>query len=202
MCEKTAGDESGRRISRRAGNGEAGRLRSLSRLFDHFATAVTRWTGSPIAFSGACAAILAWASTGPLFGYSEVWQLVVNTGTTIVTFLMVFLIQQAQNKDSRALHVKLDELLVAVKGADVALAEAENLDDDRLLELADAYAARARRLVEHSTQRQRRDRGAEPEGGAARTRLARRPPGARARRHARLCWWQKQYARQRQGGDT
>ncbi|KDD14070.1 low affinity iron permease family protein [Bordetella bronchiseptica] len=202
MREKTAGDDCARRISRRAGNGEPGRQKSLSRLFDHFATAVARWTGSPIAFSAACAAILAWAFTGPLFGYSEVWQLVVNTGTTIVTFLMVFLIQQAQNKDSRALHVKLDELLVTAKGADAALAEAENLDDDRLLELADSYAARARRLVEHSRQRQRRDRGAEPGVGAARTRPARRPARSKGLRHARSPWWQKQAAKQRQGGDA
>ena len=76
----------------------------LSRLFDHFASAVARATGSPLAFGCAVLIILIWAVAGPWTGFSEVWQLVVNTGTTIITFLMVFLIQQNQNKDSRALH--------------------------------------------------------------------------------------------------
>ena len=88
--------------------------------------------GSPWAFCTALAVVLLWAACGPLFGFSETWQLVINTGTTIVTFLMVFLIQSAQNRDSSALHLKLDELVHAVQGARDAVAAAEQLSDDQL----------------------------------------------------------------------
>ncbi len=83
--------------------------------FDRFASRVTRWAGSPIAFAFALASVVVWAALGHLFHYSENWQLVINTGTTIVTFLMVFMIQQSQNKDSIALHLKLNKLLAASK---------------------------------------------------------------------------------------
>src|SRR3546814_6236569 len=99
----------------------------LAHLFDHFASAVARATGSPIAFGCAVLIIVLWAAAGPWSGFSEVWQLVVNTGTTIITFLMVFLIQQNQNKDSRALHVKLDELLMSLKGASDKLVDIEEI---------------------------------------------------------------------------
>jgi len=117
-------------------------------LFDRFAHQVTRRTGSPSAFAVAVAAIVAWAATGPVFGFSETWQLVVNTGTTIVTFLMVFLIQQSQNKDSRAVHVKLDALISAMRGASDKLIDIENLDEEDLQKVAQYYAdlaAKARR---------------------------------------------------------
>ncbi|CAB3628031.1 low affinity iron permease family protein [Achromobacter pestifer] len=117
----------------------------LARFFDHFAAHVTKWAGSPIAFGLALIAVVVWGVSGPAFGYSENWQLVINTGTTIVTFLMVFLIQQTQNKDSEALHLKLDELLIALKGADEGLVDVERLDEDRLLALAAACTKRARR---------------------------------------------------------
>ncbi|MBO1014384.1 low affinity iron permease family protein [Achromobacter sp. SD115] len=117
----------------------------MSRFFDHFAAHVTRWAGSPIAFGLALITVIIWGASGPAFAYSEVWQLVINTGTTIVTFLMVFLIQQSQNKDSEALHLKLDELLIALKGADERLVDAERLDEDKLLALAAACTARARK---------------------------------------------------------
>jgi low affinity Fe/Cu permease len=90
----------------------------VTRAFDIFASAVTRWTGSPVAFGLAVISIVVWAVTGPVFHYSENWQLVINTGTTIVTFIMVFLIQQSQNKDSVALHLKLNELLASHRSAD------------------------------------------------------------------------------------
>jgi low affinity Fe/Cu permease len=106
---------------------------------------VTKWAGSPVAFGIALIAVALWATSGPVFGFSETWQLVINTGTTIITFLMVFLIQQSQNKDSEALHLKLDELLIAVKGADEQLVDAERLDEDKLLALASALTARARK---------------------------------------------------------
>ncbi|NVE26373.1 hypothetical protein B7760_05707 (plasmid) [Burkholderia glumae] len=85
----------------------------ISKAFDVFAAAVTRWAGSPVAFSAAVVTIAAWVVSGPIFHYSDAWQLVINTGTTIITFLMVFLIQQSQNKDSVALHLKLNELLAS-----------------------------------------------------------------------------------------
>ncbi|WP_026641285.1 low affinity iron permease family protein [Bordetella petrii] len=112
---------------------------SAARMFDHFATAVARATGSPIAFGMAVALIVLWAIAGPWAGFSEVWQLVVNTGTTIITFLMVFLIQQNQNKDSRALHVKLDELLMALKGANEKLVDIEEMEEDELDEVVERY---------------------------------------------------------------
>src|SRR4051794_25945481 len=86
---------------------------SFSEMARHAACAV----GSPTAFAVACAAILVWALSGPIFGYSDTWQLVINTGTTIVTFLMVFLVQNTQNRDARALHLKLDELIRSVQDA-------------------------------------------------------------------------------------
>jgi len=111
----------------------------MARMFDRFATTVARATGSPVAFGCAVLIILLWAAAGPWAGFSEVWQLVVNTGTTIITFLMVFLIQQNQNKDSRALHVKLDELLMALKGASEKLVDIEDLDEEELNEIAERY---------------------------------------------------------------
>jgi low affinity Fe/Cu permease len=102
-------------------------------------TRFARWTschaGRPSAFVVAVMIILAWAVTGPMFGYSDTWQLVINTGTTIVTFLMVFLIQNTQNRDSQAIHVKLDELIRAKKGARNSLLNLEDLSDDELEQL-------------------------------------------------------------------
>jgi low affinity Fe/Cu permease len=107
---------------------------------ERFSTAVTRWTGGTSAFIAALAVIVVWAVTGPLFGFSDTWQLVINTGTTIVTFLMVFLIQRAQNKDSRAIHLKLNELVAAVQGASNRLIDAEDLTEDELELLHRFYA--------------------------------------------------------------
>lgn len=134
----------------------AGHANAVSRFFDHFAAHVTKWVGSPIAFGLALITVLIWGASGPVFDYSEVWQLVINTGTTIVTFLMVFLIQQSQNKDSEALHLKLDELLIALEGADERLVDAERLDEDKLLALAAACTARARQERRRRRVRKRR----------------------------------------------
>jgi low affinity Fe/Cu permease len=104
--------------------------------FDRFASAVTRWTGSPLIFALAVLLVLVWGVTGPIFNYSETWQLVINTGTTIVTFLMVFLIQQSQNKDSQAVHLKLDELLKGMENARNDMIDIEDLTEEELKKLA------------------------------------------------------------------
>jgi low affinity Fe/Cu permease len=112
---------------------------SFGRLLERFATGVTRWTGSTSAFALAFGIILTWVLTGPVFGYSDTWQLVINTSTTIVTFLMVFLIQRSQNKDSLALHLKLNELVAAMNGASNRLIEVESLSEDELNVLGRHY---------------------------------------------------------------
>ena len=112
--------------------------------FTRFAKWTARLAGRPPAFVAAVALILAWALTGPLFGFSDTWQLVINTGTTIVTFLMVFLIQNTQNRDSEAIQVKLDELIRAVEGAHNALLDLEELEDEEL----DRIRAKYEKLAE------------------------------------------------------
>ena len=113
--------------------------RRLFHLFDRFAGAATRQAGSPFAFALAVFVVVAWAITGPLFGFSETWQLVINTGTTIVTFLMVFLIQQSQNKDALAVHLKLNELLASHREASNHLVAIEELDEEELRQLVKFY---------------------------------------------------------------
>lgn len=112
----------------------------IGRTLERLATAVTRWTGSTSAFALAFGVILVWGLTGPLFGYSDTWQLVINTSTTIVTFLMVFLIQRTQNKDSLALHLKLNEIVAAVEGASNRLIDVESLTEEELNVLHRHYA--------------------------------------------------------------
>ena len=124
--------------------------------FSRFAQRLSNWAGRPPTFVVALGLILLWAISGPLFDFNDTWQLVINTGTTIVTFLMVFLIQQSQNKDSEALHLKLDELLIALKGADEGLVDAESLDEDKLLALAAACTARARKQHRQRARSRRR----------------------------------------------
>ncbi|MGO4811979.1 low affinity iron permease family protein [Cupriavidus sp. 2MCAB6] len=108
-------------------------------VFDRLAGAATRQAGSPTAFMLAVGVVVAWALTGPVFHYSETWQLVINTGTTIITFLMVFLIQQSQNKDAVAVHLKLNELLASHKEASNMLVSIEELDEDELRQLVTFY---------------------------------------------------------------
>ena len=104
-------------------------MNELFRRFSNFTSAVV---GSPWAFILAVVVVVVWAFTGPMFGYSDTWQLVINTGTTIVTFLMVFLIQNTQNRDAKAIHLKLDELIRAVSGARNGMVDLENLTDEQL----------------------------------------------------------------------
>ena len=124
-----------------------GRTRTTN-AFERFAQSMTRWTGSTGTFLGAVGIVLAWGLTGPLFGYSDTWQLVINTSTTIVTFLMVFLIQRTQNKDSLAMQIKLNELVACKKGASNRLLNAEDLTEEELHTLHRHYA----RLVELARQ--------------------------------------------------
>jgi low affinity Fe/Cu permease len=112
------------------------------------AAAVTRWAGGSWGFGSALAAIVLWAASGPLFQWSDTWQLVINTGTTIVTFLMVFLIQRTQNKDGMAIQLKLNELVAAMQGASNRLIDVEDLSEQELKSLHAHY----RRLVEMSRQ--------------------------------------------------
>jgi low affinity Fe/Cu permease len=107
--------------------------------FTRFAKWTARMSGRPAAFIGAVAIIVIWAALGPLFGFSDTWQLVVNTATTIVTFLMVFLIQNTQNRDSDAIQVKLDELIRATKGCHTALLDLEELEDKELDRIRQEY---------------------------------------------------------------
>jgi low affinity Fe/Cu permease len=114
-------------------------------FFGRFATGAARAMGHPLAFLLAVLIIVGWASTGPLFGFSDTWQLVINTGTTIVTFLMVFLIQNTQNRDSTAVQLKLDELIRAMEGAHNTLLDLEELEEKDLKQLRDVYEELARR---------------------------------------------------------
>jgi low affinity Fe/Cu permease len=115
-----------------------GMKQSLS-WFPSFARATATAAASPAAFVLAVLVIVIWAASGPMFGYSDTWQLVINTGTTIVTFLMVFLIQNTQNRDTQALQIKLDELIRATKGARNLLLDLENMDDDQIARLREVY---------------------------------------------------------------
>lgn len=101
-------------------------------FFEKFSNGATAFTGTSYAFLGALAVVIIWAVSGPLFNYSETWQLVINTGTTIVTFLMVFLIQKAQNKDSKAIQIKLNELIAANKYASNRIVDIEDLTEEEL----------------------------------------------------------------------
>ena len=113
--------------------------------FSRLAKAASRFTGRPLCFGLALLVVLAWAVTGPLFGFSDTWQLVINTGTTIVTFLMVFLIQNTQNRDTEAMHLKLDELIRATRGAHNRLMDLEEREEGELDRLREEYERLARR---------------------------------------------------------
>lgn len=121
-------------------------------LFARFARWIAHATGRPMAFVIAFSSIVVWAATGPIFGFSDTWQLVINTGTTIVTFLMVFLIQNTQNADSEAMQIKLDELIRAIKSARNEVLDLEEMDADKLDRIRRNYQrlaeqARAERAV-------------------------------------------------------
>jgi low affinity Fe/Cu permease len=148
-------------------------------LFTNFAQVTSHASGHPFAFLLAVLVIVVWAITGPLFNYSDTWQLVINTGTTIVTFLMVFLIQNTQNRDTLALHLKLSEVIFAVKGAKNKYAALELLGEDELEALHADFCKRADQaagmLHAHRTRRQ------QPPQRQNQTRRSRKPTRRRAR---------------------
>ena len=119
-------------------------MRASSSWFTRFANATARLAGRPLTFAGATGVILAWLITGPIFHYSDTWQLAINTGTTIITFLMVFLIQSTQNRDAEAVQIKLDELLRATAGAHNALLDLEELEQHELDRIRATYTSLAR----------------------------------------------------------
>ena len=119
----------------------------MNEAFRKFSNKTSEMVGSPWAFILAVAIIIIWAVSGPIFGFSDTWQLVINTGTTIITFLMVFLIQNTQNRDAKAIHLKLDELIRSAKGARNSMVDLEELSDEELKKLQ----AQFQHLREHHT---------------------------------------------------
>jgi low affinity Fe/Cu permease len=113
--------------------------KKAGKMFDRFSTVVTKVTGRPAAFLTAFTIVIIWAVSGPLFGFSDTWQLVINTGTTIITFLMVFVIQQSQNKDTMAIQIKLNELIAASNGASNRIVDIEDLTEEELNALKKYY---------------------------------------------------------------
>jgi low affinity Fe/Cu permease len=122
----------------------------MQKVFTRFAKWASHWTGQPIAFLLAAGVILVWILSGPIFGFSDTWQLVINTGTTVITFLMVFLIQNTQNRDTKALQLKLDELIFVIAKANNSLLDLEEMDESELDTIRDRYekvAEKARKDV-------------------------------------------------------
>jgi low affinity Fe/Cu permease len=126
------------------------KLHAWQEKFRHFAHAVANWMGNPWGFFLALLIIFAWALTGPLFHYSDTWQLIINTGTTIITFLMVFLIQNTQNRDAKAIHLKLDELIRAQHGARNQMMDLDRLSDEELEQLKKEFDRICRRTSKSS----------------------------------------------------
>ncbi len=114
-------------------------------FFSRAAKGVSRFTGGALCFGIAFASVIVWAATGPYFGYSATWQMVINTGTTIITFLMVFMIQNSQNRDTEAIQIKLDELIRVTHGAQNTLLDLEDLEPDELAKFRDSYTELASR---------------------------------------------------------
>jgi low affinity Fe/Cu permease len=134
-------------------------MNPMTRAFTDFAGTVSKWTGRPLAFTLCCALVILWAVSGPLFGFSDTWQLVINTTTTIVTFLMVFLIQNTQNRDNAAIQAKLDEI-IRVGDSDNKFIGIEHLSDEELEKILEDVERNAERLHKERASRQTRKRPA------------------------------------------
>ena len=117
---------------------------TTTKTFNTLAKSISKFTGNPLCFGLALLTVLAWAVTGPLFGFSQTWQLVINTGTTIITFLMVFLIQNTQNRDTEAMQIKLDDLIRVTRLANNELLDLEELEESELDQLRERYEEMAR----------------------------------------------------------
>ncbi|WP_428313307.1 low affinity iron permease family protein [Hydrocarboniphaga sp.] len=124
---------------------------TISKVFSDLSCRIAKAVGSPVAFMLAAGSVVVWALTGPLFGFSETWQLVINTGTTIITFLMVFLIQNQQNRDSEAVQLKLDELLFAMSSASNEMIDIEKLDQKSL----DALRTKYEHVLHHAEKKKK-----------------------------------------------
>ena len=135
-------------MKKHARNGKVRSLKNNTAWFGRFARSSARWTGSSCAFLIAFVVIVGWLVTGPIFHFSDTWQLVINTATTIITFLMVFLIQNTQNRDSVAMQLKLDELIRATKGCHNAVLDIEELSEEELDKMKKGYHLLARRALE------------------------------------------------------
>jgi low affinity Fe/Cu permease len=140
----------------RATLSHSGNGNGASHLFSQLASRTAQLAGKPVTFLIAVAVVLGWAISGPLFGFTDTWQLVINTSTTIITFLMVFLIQNTQNRDTLALQLKLAELIIAMRGAKDDLATAEDLSEEDLEKLHEIYRKHAEETLGHLERR--RDR--------------------------------------------
>jgi low affinity Fe/Cu permease len=155
-------------------------MSNLSQAFSETASATSRWTGRPSAFLFCCLIVAVWAATGPLFHYSDTWQLVINTGTTIVTFLMVFLIQNTQNRDNAAVQAKLDELIRASKAKNEFIG-IEHLSDEELDDILTECERHRPEVLRRAEQRADSKRKAEISAARKQaTRRARAPTRKRA----------------------
>ncbi len=143
---------------------------SIGNSFNHFAKWTSRTAGHPQTFGLAIGVVLIWAVTGPLFGFSDSWQLVINTGTTIVTFLMVFLIQNTQNRDSVAMQIKLDELIRALKGAHNELVDLEEMTEEQLEHMKAHYTRLAEQARARLGKRSRKSDEAENQAETGKSR--------------------------------
>ena len=122
-------------------------------LFTRLAQTVATWTGKPVTFFAAVVLIVIWGASGPVFGFNDTWQLVINTSTTIITFLMVFIIQNSQNRDTAAMQIKLDELILKLEGAREELLDLEELDEEKIERFRsefEAMAAKARQALQEA----------------------------------------------------
>ena len=140
-------------------------MSGFGQAFARFSTTVSRWAGRPPVFAVCCLLVVLWALSGPMFGFSDTWQLVINTSTTIITFLMVFLIQNTQNRDNNAIHAKLDEL-IRIGEAENALIGIENLPDEQLEKLLKDYDEISTELREEALAKKMQQGAAKPRPSA------------------------------------